>query len=563
MNKKLRTYWPTALTFVVLFLLYCFNYKNINGLAIIYDEFGYWGNAATMAGYNWKALLAVTPFYSMGYSMTLVPLFKLGLDLPTMYRIAILMNMGYVCISYLCAMYISGKLFPKLDVRLRQLACFACVASVAMLYNSQIAWCESFLTMLMWCLVALFIRLEYKWTYAAMPAIILDITMIYLTHQRAILLIPLTIGILAVICIQNKKYFSVVFTVLFAFLCLVGYRYLHKWQEEAVYSASEMVMTNGNNVALSSSLIGGFLGRLLIYPKEIIISFLCKVGVIMLTTFFTAAIAYKSNLLRFLRRDFAFWGSRCFILLSALVMLLLQSIQMFGDGRKDLVIYSRYMDYAIFPLALLGLCEFLENHSQYKNLYMFSILFCIPLFILTAYTVDKIDAQYIEPGTPLWGSLIERYGINNMFTVGGVMIEISLVILIAYKLFMEKNMLQHMCAFLLLIMVFQLVAYQYITNKTIRTRRKEYNNVIEDYEILKDYPDDTIYWLLPMEDKVIVDIQFAGELQAMLYDHSMYTLEKPDNLKAGDFVFTSKIIDDESHFETIIDSDYKLYRYRS
>ncbi len=65
------------------------------------DEFGYWGNAATIAGWNWNELLALTPYYSIGYSLMLVPLFKLGLTSVQMYRIAILMNMGFIFISYL------------------------------------------------------------------------------------------------------------------------------------------------------------------------------------------------------------------------------------------------------------------------------------------------------------------------------------------------------------------------------------------------------------------------------------------------------------------------------
>lgn len=561
MKKTLKIYWPTFLGFIILVLVYFMNFRNINCLAIITDELGYWGNAATIAGYDWKAVLAVTPFYSMGYSLTLVPFFKLGLELSSMYRIAIMMNMVYICISYLCALYITDKLFPNLELRLRQLACFACVASASMLYYSQIAWCEAFLAMLMWCLVALFIRLENKWSYAVPPVIILNITLIYLTHQRAILLIPLTVGILIAICIQNKKYLYSIIIILIMALCLLGYRYMHNWQEEAVYSASDMVMTNGNNVELSSSLVKGYLGKLLNYPKEIVISFLCKAGIVMLTTFFTAAIAYKSNVIRFFQRDFSFWGSRSFILFSALMMLALQSIQMFGDGRKDFTIYSRYMDFAVFPLALMGMCELLQRQRQHQKLYLYSILFSVPTYAITAYYINSVEARYIEPGTPLWASLFERYGINNIFTAGSVLVELCILVLVVYKFLASKEKHWSTYIFLLLIISLQLTAYQSSMRKTIRTRQTEYINIVEKYEMLKEYPDDTVYWLLPEDDELIVDIQYAGELQAMLYNHPIYTLQDVNDLKGDGFVFSASYIDDVDHFDLLIDEKYKLYRY--
>ena len=564
MKKALRIYWPSVLAFVILFAVYCLNFKNIDCLAIIYDEFGYWGNAAIVAGYDWKALLAVTPFYSMGYSLTLVPLFKLGLELPSMYRIAILMNMAYVWISYLCALYAAGKLFPDLDVRLRQLAGFVCAASAAMLYYSQIAWCETFLAMLMWCLVALFIRLEYKWTYAALPAIVIDAILIYLTHQRAILLIPLTIGVLILICIQKRKFISAGAVILFAIMCLAGYRYLHSWQEEAVFSASELVMSNGNNVKVSSSLASGYLGKVLNAPGQFAVSLLCKVGVVMLTACFTAVIAYKKQLISFIHKDFSFWGSRSFILLSALIMLVLQSIQMSVNGRKDHFIYSRYMDFAIFPLALLGVCEFLCHFRQYKRLYTLSIALSLPLFVLSMYSIQALDGVYIEPGTPLWGSLIECYGIDNVYTAGLVLIEICLLILIAYIVMAKKSGLKQICIYLLLILFFQLPAYQYNTNRTIRTRDWEYSHISSHIEVLKDYPDDRIFWLLPdSQDDITHDIQMVGELQAFFYDRPMYTLEALENLKDDDFIISQTAIKDKDHFELVIDQTFKLYRYHS
>lgn len=92
MKKQYSTYLPSALAIIALLLIYLINAKNTNCLAVFNDEFGYWGNAAAMAGKDWTALMARTPYYSLGYSLFLVPLFKLHLQFSTMYRLAILMN---------------------------------------------------------------------------------------------------------------------------------------------------------------------------------------------------------------------------------------------------------------------------------------------------------------------------------------------------------------------------------------------------------------------------------------------------------------------------------------
>lgn len=47
--------------------------RDLDFPAVLNDEFGYWANAVSFFGYNWKELIAETPYYSWGYSVWLIP----------------------------------------------------------------------------------------------------------------------------------------------------------------------------------------------------------------------------------------------------------------------------------------------------------------------------------------------------------------------------------------------------------------------------------------------------------------------------------------------------------
>lgn len=65
-------------TAIILFL-YTLRMLDIrNELYILHDEFAYWAIAAKYAGLNWSGMMKDSGYYSMGYSLLLVPLYHLG-----------------------------------------------------------------------------------------------------------------------------------------------------------------------------------------------------------------------------------------------------------------------------------------------------------------------------------------------------------------------------------------------------------------------------------------------------------------------------------------------------
>lgn len=74
---------------LMVFLIRIQNIADLNGPFIFYDEAGYWGHAANLAGLPWKEV--VESWYSFGYSILLIPLFWISHDMAVLYRIAIIL----------------------------------------------------------------------------------------------------------------------------------------------------------------------------------------------------------------------------------------------------------------------------------------------------------------------------------------------------------------------------------------------------------------------------------------------------------------------------------------
>ena len=95
---------------IVLISLACFMPKAC-GIFFPQDEFGYWGNAARLTGYDWSELLAKQSSYAYGYSLLLLPLMRVFSKPILMYKAALCLN---VILTVVASGMISG-LILRLD----------------------------------------------------------------------------------------------------------------------------------------------------------------------------------------------------------------------------------------------------------------------------------------------------------------------------------------------------------------------------------------------------------------------------------------------------------------
>lgn len=76
-------------------LVFIINIRHLGSIeffTVLDDEFGYWGNAAYLAGLDWSGVISEIPYYSYGYSLLLVPLFFIFDNPIHMYKAAIILN---------------------------------------------------------------------------------------------------------------------------------------------------------------------------------------------------------------------------------------------------------------------------------------------------------------------------------------------------------------------------------------------------------------------------------------------------------------------------------------
>ena len=85
-------YFYLSLFAVIIFCIFGYGIGKIYGMSIYPDEFGYWANAAQAAGYDWREITSLGPYYSYGYSLPLFPVLKFAGDGVAAYRIAVFMN---------------------------------------------------------------------------------------------------------------------------------------------------------------------------------------------------------------------------------------------------------------------------------------------------------------------------------------------------------------------------------------------------------------------------------------------------------------------------------------
>ena len=559
----LKKYWPSCITLILFLGIFLFNYKNIYCLSILNDEFGYWGNAATIAGWDWHSLLARTPYYSMGYSFVLVPLLKLGWSPSSMYRAAVLLNMCFLYVSYLCALYISGRLFPHIQSCLRQMICLASVASCASLFYSQIAWCEAFLMMLMWILISLFVRLEMQWSYTTALSIVVIAVIAYFTHQRVILLVPLMIGVLLIGCLQNRRYAFAICILLLSVFLMFGYKFLHKWQTDFVYGASEA--SSLNNVAVTSSFVGSYMDRLFGNIGDITISFLCKLGVLMLTTAFSLYAACVHCVDHIQKKDYSFWKTKAAVIVPAIMMLFLSSVQMFSADRKDLVVYSRYMDFAFPAVTLFGLCQLMSNEKWNRRLYPLFTLTTIPLLILSMFRIQASEGIFNTACSPIWGSLIERYGVSNAFIAGGVLVEICILLCIVSVYMLYKNSARWKYIFLIIVLVLNISGF-WLANGRINSYRDRMHAIIQEAnETMSAFPQSDVYCVLPKYEKEMAADYRMKELQSIAYDRPIHVYTPEMVLEEGSLLLSEMPLQDDmlrTHCEPLsTENQIKIFKY--
>lgn len=359
--------------------VYLFHIPKLYQLYVLHDEFGYWANAAFFSGYDWSGAASLSPYYSYGYSILLVPFMLIFRNSVYMYRAAIVLN----CAFYVGAFYISvlcaGKLWPKRNRYVNAFLCFVVSLYCNNLLQVNISWGEALLYFLYWLSFYTLVTYCQKRRPIILVAFIAECFYMYIVHQRTIGLIIAGFMVLAVMFISDRhiKLKKIIIMVSATAAILA-----------ACIIAKEIVINNvwrwtDSGLAGQNDYSGQW--------NKVMLLFTGKNGIIRLLMhvcgkFFYLIVASCSLL---------FWGilSECrmiftknrtrmspvhlYILLSLLGTVAIVSIYMINGGRIDCVVYGRYIDFLVGPLILIGLMYLTDRRCS--PVY-FAAYLCILLF---------------------------------------------------------------------------------------------------------------------------------------------------------------------------------------
>lgn len=355
------TIFIRALAVLLIIILSCLNLDKLNYIAVLNDEFGYWSNAASAVGYNWKELIAETPYYAWGYSLWLIPII---LILPTpelWYKAAIILNIFFLIGSYFFCCSVAKKIFSEIKENIIYIVSFLVIIYPSNIIYSQVAWSETLLYFLMWAATYIMIKLDEKFSYLKSIVLAAILIYMYMVHARSIGIVGVGILCLFLLLIKNKK--SIIHFVIVLGLIALGYilnNYIKEYQLSELWSNS--TASNMNNVSLGS-------GTVVLYFTKIIdnlMLFLESLGGKIIYSIVGTGGIILISLIQFVKEEIVNIKAKSIFIsnnitkiwcvFSFLVSWMLCSLQMLSwTDRKDIIVYSRYMENAMGPILLLGI----------------------------------------------------------------------------------------------------------------------------------------------------------------------------------------------------------------
>lgn len=364
--------FPIAFSGIIFFVC-ALGYDKLHFPSVMNDEFGYLGNAAYLAGYNWSEILTDIPYYSYGYSSILTPLFLIMENGADIYMAASIVNTFALIGSFFLLNYICKKLFDNISCLFRNAICLIATLNAYTLIMSgyALAECMLFFSICVWC--AWLIHFLDKPSVLRGGILAILVAYIHLLHQRALAILVATtlmITCLTIIKKIDKRIVIVYFIVLIMGIVLQteGKQII----KSAIWNTTVGTLENDYgglySVVFSLLSVDGLL--------NFIFSFVSKLYAIF-TSYFYIPLFFMEYTLK------KCW--KCFekknidkktILMITLVLALIcafgiTALFVMYPTRKDAIIYSRYVEYLLGPIIALGLCALKETEYKWSRIIVY------------------------------------------------------------------------------------------------------------------------------------------------------------------------------------------------
>ena len=404
-EKENNEYLFMFLGIVVICIITYLNIDSLKMPSVMNDEFGYLGNAAFFAGYNWSSILTDVPYYSYGYSLILAPLYILFQNASVIYIGVYIINTIFLIIAFYSLYYVSGVLFKETGSLLKILVCLVAVLNTHSIIMSGYALSETMLFSF-FCLVSMFL-LKYLERPSYMKTILMASlgVMIYTIHQRALVVLLLLIVIVIYMKMVNKISWKHILIFAVTLLVFFEAQLFFKSMVKGGLSISDRGQ-NGNDFSDQLS------AATLLFTKDGIINFIYSLNgkiFAIITAYYLVPVYFIEQTIKELyftlkrglkgMRDINIFY--LFLLFSLLGSIMIAAIFCLYPIRVDQVAYTRYSEYVMGPIMVVGLLMLGKIKICIKRdyIYLFILLISGIMVIYACYMLET--TEFISLPTPV------------------------------------------------------------------------------------------------------------------------------------------------------------------
>lgn len=415
-NNILKEKYLFIICIIILFAYYVRNISELKLPSIIYDEIGYWANAAYFKGYSWSSIMgSFSSYYSYGISFILYLLMLFIKDPQILHQAAIMLNILMVILCYIMLNYVIKKLFIDISDKVRYVICIIPFFYPSVQYHTQTVWAETYLMFIFMWSVLVTINMYEKSTKINHFLFAILLSYMYMIHQRSIGI--LIIGFLFVVYLRNRKINRIEHFIiyLFTFLALMIIAiFIKKEVQINVFTDTEVTLEISNLINVNDFggqiskikymfSIEGFLNFCISYIGKLfyfsIASLLLGLeGIVYIVKEVIESIK-KKNIDN--KRTIIF----AYILLSYLVTVFIAAVFTVHPLRWDAIAYGRYTDWITLIFIVIGIQSILQK-QMIENIKTFIkyTLVCLNCLIIFLYYTRIYDVSgFFNSCSPIMG----------------------------------------------------------------------------------------------------------------------------------------------------------------
>lgn len=555
-----------------LFLLLSFIYilasllfiSQSKGVGTTTDEYGYLYGAARVLGWDWSDVMQYHSFYGQGLSILWAPLFYVfQSNMVLAYQAILVLNVLFLIGSAFALKLLCQNLFPSISATFATILAFVTILYPGYIYNSQSASSESILLFLFcWDSYALYRYLHTK-KYRYWLIFILLLSIIPVFHFRTVALLACVV-LLSFIMLAKRQLPLKLFLLLFCSVVL-GVIFTKAIQNQYYIDVAANEVTSQN----SSIPIVLYIKNIFVDPIAWIkaalgkVYYFLNVGNIVIVLAMLALVRDTYKYL-FKRDGDNETDAFCtFLLLTFIANLIAFSIQMmYSFSRFDYPVYSRYLEYLVAPIIMIGLVKLTEKRLSSKWLVLY-VLLLIPLTQVVMHQLENVNGYnvFALDSAPGFGAYFNYYMGNQDIYVAllkatcypvfilAIMIVFNLIGLIKefnkiapLKSVLRTDNLKYLN--LMVVAVFWMFITLNALLEYIPIRKDIYNSRESLISEINSYTDSTdILYLKNKEDNSLWD---AKALQLSMGARKLGVTEKTDSILEEDSDPKLIIVDDNN-----------------